>query len=298
MMGAAFLDMIVVLAWPLVLSAAAWAIAVHALAERDEISVVVAALTQPAHSEPVLAHSAHSKPVLAQSVLARPKGVGDNAKAGGVSSRRGNASAAASGERGWFQVQPSLRTALLILLAAELIATAAPPARAERFEFDSRRSEVRFVYMMAYSKQRGRFTKVSGTLDYDAAAPEKTKVSASISAASLTTGEALVDSELKGAAFFNVAAAPTIAFRSLVVKPRSATVADVTGEITVNGITKPVTLNVSLKPHDDPALKHDAGAREFIATTRIQRSAFNMTDYQSMVDDDIEIEIVAIARPR
>ncbi len=57
-------------------------------------------------------------------------------------------------------------------------------------------------------------------------------------------------------------------------------------------------LKVSLKPHDDAALKHDAGAREFIATTRIQRSAFNMTDYQSMVDDDIDLEIVAIARPR
>jgi polyisoprenoid-binding protein YceI len=192
-----------------------------------------------------------------------------------------------------------LQTALSVILAGGLIAaTAPPPAHAERFEFDQRRSEVRFLYKMAYTTQRGRFTKVSGTLDYDAAAPEKTKVNASIAAASLTTGEALVDSELKGAAFFNVVAAPTIAFKSLSVRSRSATAADVTGEITVNGITKPVTLNVSLKPHDDPALKHDAGARQFIATARIQRSAFNMTDYSSMVDDDIDIEIVAIARPR
>ena len=62
---------------------------------------------------------------------------------------------------------------------------------------------------MAYSTQRGRFTKVSGTLDYDEAAPEKSKISASIAAASLTTGEALVDNELKGAAFFNVVARPS-----------------------------------------------------------------------------------------
>ena len=151
---------------------------------------------------------------------------------------------------------------------------------------------------MAYSTQRGRFTKVSGTLDYDEAAPEKSKISASIAAASLTTGEALVDNELKGAAFFNVEASPVIAFRSLAVRSRSATAADVSGEITVNGITKPVTLKVSLKPHDDPALKYDAGARKFIATTRIQRSAFNMTDYQSMVDDDVDIEIDAIVRPK
>ena len=79
----------------------------------------------------------------------------------------------------------SLRTALPILLAAELFAAAAPPAHAARFEFDQRRTEVRFVYKMAYSTQRGRFTKVSGTL-YDEAAPEKSKISASIAAASLT----------------------------------------------------------------------------------------------------------------
>jgi polyisoprenoid-binding protein YceI len=188
--------------------------------------------------------------------------------------------------------------ALTAVVAAELIAAAAPAANAARFEFDQRRTEVRFTYKMAYSTQRGRFTKVSGTLDYDEAAPEKAKISTSIAAASLTTGEALVDNELKGAAFFNVEASPVIAFKSVAVKPQSATAADVSGEITVNGITKPVTLKVSLKPHDDAALKYDAGAREFIATTRIKRSAFNMTDYQSMVDDDIDIEIVAIARPK
>ena len=191
-----------------------------------------------------------------------------------------------------------LRTALSVLLAADLIAAAAPTAHAARFEFDKRRTEVRFVYKMAYSKQRGRFTKVSGMLDYDEAAPEKSKINASIAAASLTTGEALVDNELKGAAFFNVEVSPVIAFRSLAVRPRSATAADISGQITVNGITKPVTLKASLKPHDDPALKYDTGARNFIATMRIQRSAFNMTDYQSMVDDDVDIEIDAIVRPR
>ena len=185
-----------------------------------------------------------------------------------------------------------------VLLAAILCGSFSLPANAGHFEFDQRRTEVRFVYKMAYATQRGRFTKVSGTLDYDEAAPEKSKISASIAAASLTTGGALVDNELKGVAFFNVEVSPVIAFKSLAVQSHSATAADVSGEITVNGITKPVTLKVSLEPHNDPALKYDAGARQFIATTRIKRSAFNMTDYQSMVDDDIDIEIDAIVRPR
>jgi polyisoprenoid-binding protein YceI len=190
------------------------------------------------------------------------------------------------------------RIALLVSVAANLVVAGAPAVQARRFEFDQRRTEVRFTYKMAFSTQRGRFTKVSGTLDYDEAKPDKSKVNASIVAASLTTGEAIVDDELKGAAFFNVGSSPVIAFRSLKVQADSANDAEVSGEITVNGITKPVMLKVSIKPHDDPALKYDAGARRFVATTRIQRSAFNMTDYQAMVDDDVDIEIDAIARPK
>ena len=151
---------------------------------------------------------------------------------------------------------------------------------------------------MALSTQRGRFTKVSGTVDYNPAAPEKSKIRASIAAASLSTGEAFVDNELKGVAFFNVEASPVIAFRSVAVKSRSPTAADLAGEITINGITKPVTLKVSLSPHDDPALKFDSGAQKFVAKTCIKRSAFNMTKYQALVDDDIELEIDAIVRPR
>lgn len=187
---------------------------------------------------------------------------------------------------------------VLPLLLATQILSSATPAAAERFAFDQRRTEVRFIYKFGYSTQRGRFTKVSGTLDYDDAAPEKSKIIAAIATESLTTGEALVDSELKGRAFFNVAASPTITFKSLAVRPRSATEATVAGEITINGITKPVMLDVSLQVHDDPALKYDRGTRRFVATTRIQRSAFKMTDYASMVDDEIDIEIAAIVRPK
>jgi polyisoprenoid-binding protein YceI len=185
---------------------------------------------------------------------------------------------------------------LAILLAVPL--TAATPASAERYGFDQRRTEVRFAFTMAYSKQRGRFTSVTGIVDYDDKNPEKSKVTAAIAADSLTTGQALVDNELKGAKFFNVAAAPAITFTSKTVRAQSADKAEVEGDMTVNGITKPVTLNVSLTPHDDPALKYDVGNRKFVATTRIQRSAFNMTEYQSMVDDEIDIEIEAIVRPK
>jgi hypothetical protein len=78
-MATTFLDLIVVLLWPLALSAAAWVIAINALAETDEISKVVEALT-------------------------RPNGAEENAKRGEVSLRRSNLSAIARGDGGWFQV--------------------------------------------------------------------------------------------------------------------------------------------------------------------------------------------------
>lgn len=193
----------------------------------------------------------------------------------------------------------AIRTTPLQAMAMFMIAQfVAPALDAGQYEFDTRRTEVRFVYKMAYSTQRGRFTQVRGALDYDDDAPEKAQIRAEISASSLTTGEPLVDQELKGRSFFNVEAAPVIAFQSLDVRSRSATEADVQGEITINGVTQPVTLSARLVPHDDPALKYDAGARRFIATTSLQRSAFGMTDYMSMVDDEIDVEIDAIMRPR
>ena len=86
-MATTFLDLLVVLLWPLALSAAAWVIAINALADTDEISEVVEALT-------------------------RPNGVDEKRKAWRlafpsehkVSLRRGNLSAIASGDGGWFQV--------------------------------------------------------------------------------------------------------------------------------------------------------------------------------------------------
>lgn len=196
----------------------------------------------------------------------------------------------------WQPTFPIRRPGFWLLLLTALPIGLGSPAFAGRYVFDQRRTEVRFAYKMALATQRGRFSKVSGTLDYHPAAPEKSKVSASIAAASLSTGEAYVDNELKGVAFFNVEASPIIAFKSLAVKSHSPTAAEMSGAITINGVTKPVTFTVSLAPHNDPALKFDAGAYKFQAKGRIKRSAFNMTKFLALVDDEVELEIDAIVR--
>jgi polyisoprenoid-binding protein YceI len=182
-------------------------------------------------------------------------------------------------------------TALFVLAVFSKI-----PAQAESYEFDKRRTEVRFSYLMGLAKQSGRFSQVAGTLQFEEGNLHQSKVFATVATASLATGESFVDDELKGSDFFNVAANPVMTFKSMGVRTTGPDTAEMTGDITVNGITKPVTFVVSLHPHVDPTLKFSVGMREFRATTQIQRSDFNMTAYQTMVGDTVDLEIVAIVR--
>jgi polyisoprenoid-binding protein YceI len=184
----------------------------------------------------------------------------------------------------------------LIAAAMTAFVITSPPAGATSYVFDKTKTELRFAYLMGPAKQQGHFSRVEGTLQFDDSAPERSQVTATVATASLTTGEPIVDDELKGSDFFNVAAEPEMTFQSRSVRATGADAAEMTGDITLNGITKPITLEVSLKQHEDRALKFSPGMREFVATGHIQRSAFNMTAYQSMVGDDVDIEIDAVVR--
>lgn len=182
--------------------------------------------------------------------------------------------------------------------AVALLITPVQSARAESYVIDSNRSEVRFSYVMGLATQRGRFSRVEGDLQYDERAPQNSQVLAKIATASVDTGQPIIDDEMKGVNFFNAKAEPFVTFRSRSVKPTAEDAAEMTGDITVNGITKSVTLDVTLTAHDDPALKYSVGRKEFVAKTKISRSAFKMDSYADMVGDEISIEIAAIVRPR
>lgn len=167
-------------------------------------------------------------------------------------------------------------------------------AQAENYIIDSKRTEVRFSYVMAFATQRGRFSRVEGNLEFDERAPQKSLVVAKIATASVETGQPIIEDTLKGPEFFNAKAAPSLTFRSRSVKSTDADTAQITGDMTINGITKPVTLT----KHENPALKYSKGRKRFVGKTKISRSAFKMTSYADMVADEIGIEIDAIVRPK
>ena len=183
----------------------------------------------------------------------------------------------------------------LIATAMAFVTLTGQAAKAESYVFDGKRTEVRFAYHIGLAKQQGRFTRVEGTLQFDKGAPERSHVTAKVATASLETGQPIIDAALKSSDFFNVVAQPEIRFKSRAVKPTGAGRAEMTGDITVNGITKPITFDVSLQPHNDPALKWSPGSMEFLAAGRIRRSTFAMTSFAYMVGDDVEIVIDAVA---
>jgi len=172
----------------------------------------------------------------------------------------------------------ALKASFASALAAAMLVGGGPCAAAS-YIIDKKHTEVRFAYTMGLSTQHGHFTSVEGSVEFDAAAPEKTTVGATIATASLATGEPLVDERLKGSDFFNVEGVPQMTFTSRSVRSTGADTAEMVGDITINGIAKPVTLAVSIAPHNNPEFKYSQGRLEFLATTRIQRSAFNMTAY-------------------
>jgi polyisoprenoid-binding protein YceI len=198
------------------------------------------------------------------------------------------------------KLESKMRNTPNAICAIAVLATVVAPAslQAESYIFNSRKSEVRFSYAMGVLTQHGRFSLVEGDLQFDERAPEKSQVFAKIATASIETGQPIVDDELKGTNFFNAKVSPTVTFRSRSVKPTAADAALITGDITVNGITKPVTLDVKVTAHEDPALKHSKGSKQFVAKTKISRSAFKMDSYADMVGDEIVIEIDAIVRPK
>lgn len=149
-------------------------------------------------------------------------------------------------------------------------------AAAPRFSIDPAHSGVSFkVRHMMISNVRGEFGKLSGTVTYDPARPDATRIEVSIDTASINTREEKRDAHLRSADFLDVERFPAITFHSTAVTRRGAGL-EVAGELTIRGTTRPVTLAVEeiTGEHVDPWGHRRIGAT---AETKIKRSDFGVT---------------------
>lgn len=132
----------------------------------------------------------------------------------------------------------------IAVLAVAAVA-ASPALAADHYTFDKPHTTVAFQVRHIFTNMTGKFREFEGTVQIDRANPSASKVDFVIQAASIDTNDAKRDEHLRAADFFDVATHPKITFRSTAVKPSGKDVYQVTGDLTMRGVTKPVTLTVA-----------------------------------------------------
>jgi polyisoprenoid-binding protein YceI len=180
----------------------------------------------------------------------------------------------------------------LATLSAALVLAAAAPAFAapQTYVVDGNHTLPRFSYShFGFSTQLSRFNKTTGTIVFDKEA-RTGSVDIVIDTTSVDTGVALFDEHIQGADFLDTATYPTATFKSTKVAFAGDKPATVEGELTIKGVTKPVTLRVtSFQNMRHPMLQKDAiGAN---ATVTVKRTDFNAGKYAPNVGDEVTIDI-------
>ena len=176
--------------------------------------------------------------------------------------------------------------ALCIAASLSSIAYAAP----ETYAIDNNHTKPRFKYNhLGFSEQESRFDTLSGSITIDRAA-KTGSVDLTIDANSVDSGYPVFNGHLKGEDFFDTAKYPTITYKSDKFKFDGDKLVGVDGDLTIKGITRPVTLTVTsfeCKPH--PMVKKEACGANAVAL--VKRSDFNMGKYVPAVSDEVTLSI-------
>ena len=163
----------------------------------------------------------------------------------------------------------------------------------ETYRFDQARSTIGFRVHQFLGTTNGKFTQFSGGIDLDSQHPEHSSVSARIQVSSIDTGIKKRDDHLRSPEFFNVAKYREITFKSRSVKQTGSQSGDIMGDLTLHGVTKPITLHVKLL---SPLSSEAKQTRWAVTTEPIKRREFNLmfgsaTETVSGISQDVAIKI-------
>jgi polyisoprenoid-binding protein YceI len=193
----------------------------------------------------------------------------------------------------------TLRTASIAGVAALGLAMWQPAAAdAAPYHFDETHTQVLFDIMhMGMSDIHGQFRKFDTKLNFNPDEPQKTSLTVTIDASSIDTNYGPRDEHLRGDAFFDVKKYPDIVFKSTKVEKTGADTAKLIGNLTMHGVTKPLTLDVKLVNHG-PSFAPGTQVYGFSATGTIKRSewgikAFLPSNGKPGLADDVGVTIVS-----
>lgn len=196
-----------------------------------------------------------------------------------------------------------MRPAIAIVLVAALAGPALAQASSDpkqaptgAYAMEVRHSQLLFaIPHLGITDYHGRFDKLSGTLNYNSGDPAKSAVAVAVDMSSIDTPSRELIGELSGAHVFDAATYPTATFRSTAVTRTGPATGKITGDLTLHGVTKPVTLDVVFGGVTaDPF----SGATDigFHATATVKRTDFGITGmvWEPIVGDDVTLTIEAM----
>jgi polyisoprenoid-binding protein YceI len=194
----------------------------------------------------------------------------------------------------YFKTRSIAYTAMAAVVAAGVAGFAPVPAKQGTYKLDPRHSQIIFeIQHMQLSDFFGRFGKVSGTLVFDPNAPEKSTLDAAVDMSAIDTHVAELDKEL--VAFFKADKFPSATFKATGITRTAENTGTVTGDLTLAGVTRPVTLNVTFRGARNPPIPLQPYRIGFNGTATIKRSDFDLTHsmWSSFVADDVTLMIEA-----
>ena len=185
------------------------------------------------------------------------------------------------------------RKSLTLALALALLVPVLAAAETAVYKVDPDHSAIGFSIRHFVSNIPGRFKEFDGTIKYDKQNPAASSVEFTVPAASIDTGNTDRDNHLRGADFFDVQKFPNLTFTSTEVKAKDADTLDVTGDLTMHGVTKRITIPVDvLGTFKTPNGEKGGFETSFTVNRKDYGIVWNrVLDAGSVLGDDVKVNI-------
>jgi polyisoprenoid-binding protein YceI len=160
----------------------------------------------------------------------------------------------------------------IVTAAAAITVWSSVALASETYKFDQAHSTIGFSVHQFLGTTKGKFTKFDGKIEVDREHPENSSVTARIVVRSIDTGIVKRDNHLRSPEFFAVEKYPDIMFKSRSVKQTAPQEGDILGDLTMHGVTKPITLHVKLLTSPNESKQ----TRWSVTTDPLRRREFNL----------------------
>ncbi|MEF3047554.1 YceI family protein [Pseudotabrizicola sp. L79] len=182
-------------------------------------------------------------------------------------------------------------TRFAALAIATAIVAAPAFAEAEKYTLDSSHSQILFSYNhLGYSTTWGMFSGFAGEIMFDQADPAASSVTVSFPVKTMLTGWEERFTHFMSADFFGAADDEMVTFTSTAIEVTGDTTAKITGDLTLNEVTKSVVLDAVLNQVGDHPMMNKPWAG-FSATTTLLRSDYNLGQFAPFVSDEVQVQI-------